>query len=165
MLSSNHAIPSPLANEPAKGQRGSLARNELLTVKEVAELLRVPISRVYDRTRNDRSTDFPEFALANTGVSEKAKSWPGSNRSEIVRMQLALIFATRQGTPLAAKNLRRRQLHPASQQAGLGLIDWHSLRHTWDTTSRARNSFASGASATRPFEYDDHAPDLHPPNQ
>lgn len=45
----------------------------------------------------------------------------------------ALVFATRQGTPLAANNLRKRQLHPASQQAGLGLIDWHSLRHTHGT--------------------------------
>jgi integrase len=45
----------------------------------------------------------------------------------------ALVFATRQGAPLDAKNLRRRQLHSASQQAGLGLIDWHSLRHTHGT--------------------------------
>jgi integrase len=45
----------------------------------------------------------------------------------------ALVFATRQGTPLAANNLRKRQLHPASLQAGLGLIDWHSLRHTHGT--------------------------------
>jgi integrase len=45
----------------------------------------------------------------------------------------ALVFAARQGTPLDAKNLRRRQLHSASQQAGLGLIDWHSLRHTHGT--------------------------------
>jgi integrase len=45
----------------------------------------------------------------------------------------ALVFATRKGTPLDAKNLRRRQLHPASQQAALGLIDWHSLRHTHGT--------------------------------
>ena len=45
----------------------------------------------------------------------------------------ALVFSTRLGTPLAAKNLRRRQLHPASQQAGLGSLDWHSLRHTHGT--------------------------------
>ena len=45
----------------------------------------------------------------------------------------ALVFSTRLGTPLAAKNLRRRQLHPASQQAGLGSVDWHSLRHTHGT--------------------------------
>jgi len=45
----------------------------------------------------------------------------------------ALVFATRQGTPLAAKNLLRRQLRPASQKAGLGSIDWHCLRHTHGT--------------------------------
>lgn len=45
----------------------------------------------------------------------------------------ALVFATRHGTPLASNNLRKRQLHPASQRAGLGLIDWHSLRHTHGT--------------------------------
>jgi len=45
----------------------------------------------------------------------------------------ALVFATRGGTPLASNNLRKRQLHPASKQAGLGSIDWHSLRHTHGT--------------------------------
>jgi integrase len=45
----------------------------------------------------------------------------------------ALVFATRRGTPLASNNLRKRQLHPASQRAGLGSIDWHSLRHTHGT--------------------------------
>ena len=45
----------------------------------------------------------------------------------------ALVFATQHGTPLASNNLRKRQLHPASQRAGLGLIDWHSLRHTHGT--------------------------------
>jgi integrase len=45
----------------------------------------------------------------------------------------ALVFVARQGTPLDAKNLRRCQLHSASQRAGLGLIDWHSLRHTHGT--------------------------------
>jgi integrase len=45
----------------------------------------------------------------------------------------ALVFATRHGTPLASNNLRKRQLHPASQRAGLGSIDWHSLRHTHGT--------------------------------
>jgi integrase len=45
----------------------------------------------------------------------------------------ALVFATRSGTPLASNNLRKRQLHPASKQAGLGSIDWHSLRHTHGT--------------------------------
>jgi len=45
----------------------------------------------------------------------------------------ALVFVTRRGTPLASNNLRKRQLHPASQRAGLGSINWHSLRHTHGT--------------------------------
>ena len=45
----------------------------------------------------------------------------------------ALVFATRHGTPLASNNLRRRHLHRASRRAGLGSIDWHSLRHTHGT--------------------------------
>ena len=56
MLSSNHAI-SPASDE----QRGNVSQNpfdtnELLTFKEVAALLRVPVSWVYDRTRK-RSID------------------------------------------------------------------------------------------------------------
>jgi len=45
----------------------------------------------------------------------------------------ALVFATRLGTPFASNNLRKRQLHPASHRAGIGMIDWHSLRHTHGT--------------------------------
>jgi len=45
----------------------------------------------------------------------------------------ALVFVTRRGTPLASNNLRKRQLHPASQRAELGSINWHSLRHTHGT--------------------------------
>jgi integrase len=69
----------------------------------------------------------------------------------------ALVFAARQGTPLDAKNLRRRQLHSASQRAGLAFL----TAHAWNIASRARNSVASGSSAARPFTHDDHAPDLH----
>ena len=56
MVSSTHAIPTPSANDREKAQPHSVPRGELLTVKEVAELLRVPISWVYDRTRR-RSLD------------------------------------------------------------------------------------------------------------
>ena len=45
----------------------------------------------------------------------------------------ALVFATRLGTPLAPNNLRRRQLHPACERAGVERINWHSLRHTHGT--------------------------------
>jgi integrase len=45
----------------------------------------------------------------------------------------ALVFATRQGSPLAADNLRKRSLRPACERAGLPRIDWHTLRHTHGT--------------------------------
>lgn len=45
----------------------------------------------------------------------------------------ALVFATRQGTPLASGNLRRRDLRSTTERAGLPVIDWHALRHTHGT--------------------------------
>lgn len=45
----------------------------------------------------------------------------------------ALVFATRQGTPLASDNLRKRDLRPACARAGLPFINWHALRHTHGT--------------------------------
>jgi integrase len=46
---------------------------------------------------------------------------------------IALVFATNQGTPLAAANLRRKSLSTACKRAGLQRIDWHTLRHTHGT--------------------------------
>ena len=40
-----------------------LARRTLLTVEEVAELLRVPVSWVYDRTRSRGVDRIPTFRL------------------------------------------------------------------------------------------------------
>lgn len=45
----------------------------------------------------------------------------------------ALVFATRQGGPLAADNLRKKLLRSACKRAGLPRIDWHTLRHTHGT--------------------------------
>lgn len=45
----------------------------------------------------------------------------------------ALVFATRQGRPLASDNLRKRQLRPACLHAGIAPITWHTLRHTHGT--------------------------------
>jgi excisionase family DNA binding protein len=56
MLSSNHAIASPSDEHGRNLHSGPFERNELLTIKEVAALLRVPVSWVYDRTRK-RSLD------------------------------------------------------------------------------------------------------------
>ena len=57
MLASNQ-IETPSFDKQARRSQLALSqeRNELLTVKEVAELLRVPVSWVYDRTRK-RSLD------------------------------------------------------------------------------------------------------------
>jgi excisionase family DNA binding protein len=56
VLTSTHALPTSSANSREKQRDHSFDKNELLTVKEVAALLRVPISWVYDRTRK-RSLD------------------------------------------------------------------------------------------------------------
>lgn len=45
----------------------------------------------------------------------------------------ALVFASRNGTPLDAKNLLRRTLRPACKCLELPPITWHSFRHTHAT--------------------------------
>jgi integrase len=45
----------------------------------------------------------------------------------------ALVFGTRNGTPLSADNMRKRELRPACARAGIKPIDWHTLRHTHAT--------------------------------
>jgi integrase len=45
----------------------------------------------------------------------------------------ALVFATNQGAPLAADNLRKKALRTACKRVGLERIDWHTLRHTHGT--------------------------------
>jgi excisionase family DNA binding protein len=57
MLASNQIVTPSFDKQVGRAQLAlSQERNELLTVKEVAELLRVPVSWVYDRTRK-RSLD------------------------------------------------------------------------------------------------------------
>ena len=57
MLASNQIVTQSFDKQLGKEQFAlAQERNELLTVKEVAELLRVPVSWVYDRTRK-RSLD------------------------------------------------------------------------------------------------------------
>ena len=45
----------------------------------------------------------------------------------------ALVFATRNGGPLASNNLRNRGLRSACKRAGLPRLSWHALRHTHGT--------------------------------
>jgi integrase len=45
----------------------------------------------------------------------------------------ALLFATRNGDPLASNNLRNRGFRSACERAGLPKLSWHSLRHTHGT--------------------------------
>ena len=45
----------------------------------------------------------------------------------------ALLFATRNGGPLASNNLRNRGFRSACKRAGLPKLSWHSLRHTHGT--------------------------------
>jgi excisionase family DNA binding protein len=57
MLASNQIVTPSFDKQLGRDQVAlTQERNELLTVKEVAELLRVPVSWVYDRTRK-RSLD------------------------------------------------------------------------------------------------------------
>lgn len=56
MLSSTHSLKSPVDYDRENTAPHTLQTEGLLTVKEVAELLRVPVSWVYDRTRK-RSID------------------------------------------------------------------------------------------------------------
>jgi integrase len=52
----------------------------------------------------------------------------------------ALVFATPQGVPLAADNLRKKSLRTACKRAGLPRIDWHALRHTHGTLLHAQGT-------------------------
>ncbi|HKV28933.1 MAG TPA: site-specific integrase [Candidatus Acidoferrales bacterium] len=45
----------------------------------------------------------------------------------------ALVFGTRNGTPLDAKNILRRCIRPMCARLGLPIITWHSFRHTHAT--------------------------------
>ena len=52
----------------------------------------------------------------------------------------ALVFATREGAPLAADNLRKKSLRTACKRADLQRIDWHALRHTHGTLPHAQGT-------------------------
>jgi integrase len=52
----------------------------------------------------------------------------------------ALVFATHQGLPLSADNLREKSLRTACKRAGLKRIDWHALRHTHGTLLHAQGT-------------------------
>jgi integrase len=45
----------------------------------------------------------------------------------------ALVFSTRNASPLSRRNLRNRQLKPACKSLGLKKAKWHSLRHAHAT--------------------------------
>jgi len=59
----------------------------------------------------------------------------------------ALVFATPQGVPLAADNLRKKSLRTACKRAGLPRIDWHALRHTHGTLLHAQGTLLKVAQA------------------
>jgi len=44
-----------------------------------------------------------------------------------------LVFATREGLPLARWNLLRKHLKPAAKKLGLSGVTWHLLRHSHAT--------------------------------
>ena len=57
------------------------------------------------------------------------------------------MFSTRKGTPLAADNLRKRELWPACDEAKLRRIDWHTLRHTHGTLLHSLGASLKSAQA------------------
>jgi hypothetical protein len=57
------------------------SRRSLLSVEEVAELLQVPVSWVYERKRWEGTIAFPVSISENTGVSTRPKFVPGSSVS------------------------------------------------------------------------------------
>jgi integrase len=59
----------------------------------------------------------------------------------------ALVFATIQGAPLAADNLRKKALRTACKRAGLQRIDWHALRHTHGTLLHSQGTSLKVAQA------------------
>ncbi len=50
----------------------------------------------------------------------------------------ALVFVTRNGTPLDADNLRRRVVKPLMEEAGAPWAGFHTLRHTYASLQLAR---------------------------
>ena len=50
----------------------------------------------------------------------------------------ALVFASRNGTPLDPDNLRARILKPLMQEVGAGWAAWHTLRHTYASLQLAQ---------------------------
>ncbi len=49
-----------------------------------------------------------------------------------------LVFATGKGTPLDAQNIVNRYFKPLLKRAGLPLINWHAMRHTYATLLLAK---------------------------
>jgi integrase len=54
------------------------------------------------------------------------------------------VFATRAGTPLRRENIRKRQLKPAAEEAGVPWAGFHTFRHTC-----ASRLFAAGRNAVQ----------------
>ena len=83
MLASNEIVTPPFDKLPGKEQFASAQeRNELLTVKEVAELLRVPVSWVYERTRKRSLDRLPGIRLGKYWRFRQAEvlAWVESQR-------------------------------------------------------------------------------------
>jgi integrase len=60
----------------------------------------------------------------------------------------ALVFSTRTGTPLHVRNVRRRYLQPAAEEAGAPWTGFHTFRHTAGrcclSAARTRSRFSGG---------------------
>jgi excisionase family DNA binding protein len=83
MLASNQNVTPSFDKQVGRAQLAlSQEQNELLTVKEVAELLRVPVSWVYDRTRRRSLDRLPGIRLGKYWRFRQAEvlAWVESQR-------------------------------------------------------------------------------------
>jgi transposase len=80
---------------------------------------------VYEGTFDDPKTKRSRrtVPLSKSGIAILASYNQAESNPE------ALVFATRQETPLSRRNLLNRQLKPTSEKLGLKGANWHWLRH------------------------------------
>jgi integrase len=78
-----------------------------------------------------------EYGPTKTSAGARDIALPAELRKELIDLRLASafsqdehpIFASREGTPLAHRNVTRRGFEMASQAAGLDGVSFHDLRH------------------------------------
>jgi integrase len=94
------------------------------------ETRRLEVKRRYYRGRID--TPKSDYGLRTIPLAPNLAH--SLQRRRATRPEGALIFPSQAGTYLEPSNLRRRVLDPATKNAGLSWVGFHSFRHTCATT-------------------------------